>query len=153
MKYIALALFLTTGFLLVAACGGDGDNGNGETRTAKGGKRDAAQVDRQPVPDEFIGITADLNGDPEKGKPLYDRDCASCHGTGGKGDAPVGQALNPPAGNLTSADFRAVDDDYIYWRIAEGPAGGPRGSGMTAFKDMFDKEQIGHIIAYIRTFE
>jgi cytochrome c2 len=32
-------------------------------------------------------------GNPEEGKPIYQRLCASCHGASGKGDGPVGGQL------------------------------------------------------------
>jgi mono/diheme cytochrome c family protein len=146
MKYLALALMFTAGLFLVAACGGDADDG------ASSKKKTAKRVARPNVPDEYAGKT--VNGDAAEGKSLYDAQCASCHGPSGDGKSPVGQALDPPAGDLTSAEFQNnVEDDYIYWRIAEGGAFPPFNSGMTPFKDSFTEEQIGHIVAYIRSLK
>ena len=43
--------------------------------------------------------------DAAAGKTIFEANCASCHGTSGKGDGPVGAALNPPPRDFTQADF------------------------------------------------
>ena len=44
-------------------------------------------------------------GDAAKGKVIFTTNCASCHGEGGKGDGPVGAALNPHPRDFTEAKF------------------------------------------------
>lgn len=41
-----------------------------------------------------------------QGQKLYNRYCASCHGTNGKGEGPVGKMLTPPASDLTQIAMR-----------------------------------------------
>ena len=48
--------------------------------------------------------------DAAAGKVIFDANCSSCHGVSGKGDGPVGAALNPPPRNFTIGDF-AFDPD------------------------------------------
>ena len=44
--------------------------------------------------------------DADRGKKLFVMNCSSCHGNGGKGDGPVGKALNPPPRDFTVGDFK-----------------------------------------------
>jgi mono/diheme cytochrome c family protein len=145
MKYLPLALLLITGVWIVAACGGGDDAPEPKKSTAQ-------RVTRPAPPDEYAGKM--VNGNAEEGKKLFDSQCASCHGPAGDGKSPVGQALQPPAGDLTDPAFQnAVEDDYLHWRIAEGGAFAPFNSGMTPFKAMYNEEQIGDIVAYIRSLK
>ncbi|MCA9453260.1 MAG: cytochrome c, partial [Nitrospira sp.] len=61
------------------------------------------------------------SGDPQKGKALYERHCVTCHGLGGKGDGPIGQALIPPAANLTLLGNQS--DRTIHDTLRNGRAG------------------------------
>jgi mono/diheme cytochrome c family protein len=145
MKKYPLLILLLAGPWMVVACGSDDSQPAERPQTAQ-------RVTRPAPPDEYAGKT--VNGDPAEGKRLYDAQCASCHGVAGDGKSPVGQALQPPAGDLTEPAFQnAVEDDYLYWRIAEGGAFPPFNSGMTPFKQMYNEEQIGHLVAYIRSLK
>ena len=82
-----------------------------------------------------------------KGKTLFAVNCASCHGTGGKGDGPAAAALNPKPRNFTET----------YWRYGGGPArivqtisNGSPGTAMAAFPSipLEDRFAIAH---YVRT--
>jgi len=82
-----------------------------------------------------------------KGKSLFAINCASCHGTGGKGDGPASVALNPKPRNFTAT----------YWRYGGGPArivqtitNGSPGTAMAAFPSIAleDRFALAH---YVRT--
>jgi mono/diheme cytochrome c family protein len=82
-----------------------------------------------------------------KGKTLFAVNCASCHGTGGRGDGPAAAALNPKPRNFTET----------YWRYGGGPArivqtitNGSPGTAMAAFPSipLEDRFAIAH---YVRT--
>jgi len=45
-------------------------------------------------------------GDAAAGKAVFTANCASCHGDSGKGDGPVGVALQPPPRDFSKADFK-----------------------------------------------
>lgn len=49
-------------------------------------------------------------GDPERGAEIYAVACASCHGATGRGDGPVGRALDPPLPALSGASYRLDAD-------------------------------------------
>ena len=55
-------------------------------------------------------IAARAAGDAAKGKILFETNCASCHGTSGKGDGPVGAALDPKPRDFTVGDFKFDTD-------------------------------------------
>ena len=40
----------------------------------------------------------------QEGAALYAKDCAACHGTGGKGDGPAASSMNPAPTDLTRPD-------------------------------------------------
>nr|MBI3613248.1 cytochrome c [Nitrospirota bacterium] len=86
------------------------------------------------------------NGDAAAGKPLYERHCAGCHGAQGKGEAPFGQALIPPAADLTSAKtkkrLRAVLSNMIEH--------GKPGTEMAAWKGRLAEREIADVVAYLR---
>jgi len=47
--------------------------------------------------------------------------CSTCHGMSGKGDGPVGAALQPPPRDLTLEEWqKSVTDEHIEKIVAEG---------------------------------
>ena len=53
-----------------------------------------------------IAPSALAAGDAAKGKTLFETNCASCHGTSGKGDGPVAASLTRPPSDLTTIGRR-----------------------------------------------
>ena len=51
-----------------------------------------------------------LAGDAAAGKSTFEMNCASCHGNGGKGDGPVGLALDPKPRDFTTGEFKFDTD-------------------------------------------
>ena len=78
------------------------------------------------------------------GKNLYLRECQQCHGESGKGDGPVSAALDKSAANLTSTGVLQQTDGAIYTKIRVGR------SPMPSFKSHLSKEEIWHLINFIR---
>ncbi len=114
--------------------------------TACGGGADAPKSD---VPAEYAGKTNPHSGDADAiaaGKVLYEAQCASCHGVSGKGDGPAGQALTPPAADLTTV---TAGDDYEFYRISEGGAMDPYNSSMPAHKSVLSEDEIWQLVAYV----
>ncbi len=124
--------------------------------TPSGGTRgkgmDSGMMERHraSIPDEYAGLTNPVAADEaslNRGGEIYATRCASCHGDGGMGDGPAGQALNPPAAPIAHTS-QMLGDDYLFWRISEG--GAPFGSAMPAWAGSLSEEDIWDVINYTR---
>jgi mono/diheme cytochrome c family protein len=73
---------------------------------------------------------------------LYKKNCASCHGSDGRGSA-VGKSLN--AADFHSAQVQKQSDAQLAGVVAEG-----RGN-MPPFGTRLSKDQIDALVKYIRT--
>ena len=90
-------------------------------------------------------------GDPGKGKDIYTKSCASCHGPAGKGDGVAAAALNPKPTNLADkATMSKVDDAALTNVIAKGGAAVGKSPLMPAFSQLKDQE-VKDVVAYIRS--
>ena len=85
------------------------------------------------------------SGDPQKGKALYERHCVTCHGLGGKGDGPIGQALIPPAANLT---LLGKQSDKT---VLETLRNGRPGTAMPSWKNDLNALELNHLLSFLRT--
>lgn len=134
-SFSIIAIVMMSSALLLSACSG-------------GRPSESANV-----PAEYAGKTNPLGADAaDAGKSVYEVQCSSCHGDGGKGDGPAGQALTPPAANLVESASNN-GDDYIYYRIAEGGAMDPYNSSMPSFKNVLSEDEIWQVVAYINTLK
>lgn len=84
----------------------------------------------------------------EKGNQLYTNTCASCHGTGGKGDGIAGASLNPKPRNfaLNEGWKNGTKFSQIYLTLQKGISG----SGMSAYDFLPVEDRIA-IIHFVRT--
>ncbi len=82
----------------------------------------------------------------EVGEAIFKQQCATCHGTSGKGDGPAGKYLGKKLPDFTSASFSEQTDGEIFWKISNGNA------PMPAFKAMLSEDQRWQVLNYIRTF-
>jgi len=92
---------------------------------------------KNPVPADEQSIAA--------GKPLYTKECFSCHGATGKGDGPAAKNLERPPGDLSNAKLWEQTDGALFWKITEGL------KPMPTFEKTFSEEQRWQIINYVRT--
>ena len=79
---------------------------------------------------------ADQQKQLESGKTFYGVSCAGCHGAAGD----VGGPLNLRSRGLTAA------------QITDAIANGQRGTIMSSFSSVYDKDQIADIVAYVLSF-
>lgn len=91
----------------------------------------------------------------QKGKPLYEANCASCHGLKGEGTAkvwsqkmPNGKYPPPPLNSEAHAYHHPLE--ALRFTIQNG--GKYVGGVMPAFNDTLDATQTDNIIAYFQEF-
>jgi len=79
------------------------------------------------------------------GRAVYQSECASCHGTGGRGDGKDGLDLNTRPADLSSPPVTAQSDGALFWKVTTGrrPMPGFR-------KDLSDEERW-NLVNFIRT--
>jgi len=94
---------------------------------------EVAGVQPAPVPDTPVV------GDPDQGRAVYGRACASCHGARGEGG--TGTALAHPI-TLASAP-----DAFLRHTIARGRSGTP----MPAFEGQLSPREIDDVVAFLRS--
>lgn len=82
-----------------------------------------------------------VKGDPERGRPIYEDQCASCHGR--KGEGLVAPSLN------NSQLLATASDAYLYRSIADGR----RNTSMPDFANSLDNGSINDLVALMRSWE
>jgi mono/diheme cytochrome c family protein len=89
-------------------------------------------------------------GDPAsvaRGRPVFQANCATCHGPAGRGDGPNARGLNPPPADLAAGHLLShTDEDLFQW-----VTGGIDGTAMPAFKDKLTAEQRWDAVNFLRT--
>lgn len=76
----------------------------------------------------------------------YLDECAVCHGPAGRGDAPLGSRMYPPAPDLTWSGTRGLSDGELYHVIAEGI----RLTGMPAMAGHKSTDEIWQLVSLVR---
>lgn len=103
---------------------------------------------------------AALAADAAAGKTTFDTNCASCHGTSGKGDGPVGAALQPAPRDFSKGDFKYDTDSDgkpgtdadLKGLISQGAAAFG-GSPLMAPWPTLSDDDIANVIAHIRSLK
>jgi mono/diheme cytochrome c family protein len=91
-------------------------------------------------------------GSPAKGKDLYAKQCAGCHGPAGKGDGPAAAAINPKPGDFTNkAYMTALKDQYLFDLIQKGGTAVGKSPLMTPFGSKLKDGEIQDVIAYVKS--
>lgn len=108
----------------------------------------------------LLAGAASAEGNAENGNALFQANCMTCHGAGGKGDGPVGQALNPPPRDFTAGDFKFDSDgdgtpgtDADLAEVIKQGAATFGGSPLMAPWGHLPESDIADLIAFIRTLK
>lgn len=83
----------------------------------------------------------------ERGRQVFMENCASCHGSRGRGDGPAAAGMLPPPADLTGLHTRQHTDGDLYWWITHGIDG----TAMPAFQERLTEEERWAVIRFIRT--
>jgi len=81
----------------------------------------------------------------QKGKEIYEKMCALCHGVKGDGKGPVSGGLDPKPADFIEHHGKMTDGEH-FWKMTTG-----RGAMPSFEKDMV-REERWHVINYINTF-
>lgn len=105
-------------------------------------------------------VAAQAAGDAAKGKTLYETNCLSCHGPTGKGDGPVGAALQPPPRDFSKGEFKFDADkdgkpgsDADLMLVISQGAAAFGGSAMMAPWGHLSEQDRSDLVAYIHTLK
>ena len=92
-------------------------------------------------------FAATPQGVPERGKVIYEAQCARCHGPEGRGDGPEAPFLAPRPPNLVSAATSVKSDRELLVIIET------RKSHLDVknYKDALTQQQQQDVLAYLRT--
>jgi mono/diheme cytochrome c family protein len=81
------------------------------------------------------------------GRKHFGHHCGVCHGLDGQGTGvPFAEHMYPPVPSLASADIQQYEDGQLKWIIEKGI--GP--SGMPAWKDVLDEDEMWALINFMR---
>jgi mono/diheme cytochrome c family protein len=107
-----------------------------------------------------LGASAARAGDAAAGKAVYDVNCTSCHGPAGKGDGPVGSALNPAPRDFSVGDFKFDADkngtpgeDADLALVIQRGAAAYGGSPLMAPWPTLSDADVENVVAYIRSLK
>lgn len=99
-----------------------------------------------PAPQDFK-----LNGDPGRGKAVFGKSCALCHGPAGKGDGSMAASLDPKPQDLTDRAVMARRSDWeVYLVIREGGKALGLSTQMFSYKSLLKDQEIRDVAAYVR---
>lgn len=98
--------------------------------------------------------------DAAAGKATFEANCASCHGMTGKGDGPVGAALQPPPRDFSKGEFKfdgngdgkPGEDADLTAVITQGAAAFG-GSPLMAPWPTLSDEDVTSVVIFIRTLK
>jgi mono/diheme cytochrome c family protein len=96
-----------------------------------------------PIQSDATGKAEPKTGDLAKGKTLFSKHCAGCHGPHGKGDGY--KLLGPDPANLTSPSTKEKSDADLLATIHEGKP------NMPSWKGLLSEHDLRNVLAYVRT--
>lgn len=81
----------------------------------------------------------------QKGKGIYEKKCALCHGDKENGEGPAAAGLNPKPTNFQDSHGQKMTDGEHFWKITTG-----RGA-MPSYEKILTAEERWHAINFINT--
>jgi cytochrome c oxidase cbb3-type subunit 3 len=95
---------------------------------------------------------ATLAANATAGEAVYQQYCSVCHGAQGKGNGPAATAMQPKPRDHTNGTYmNRFSDTHLRKVIGEGGAAVGRSPLMPSWNATLTPEQIGDVIAYLRT--
>ncbi|HUE96462.1 MAG TPA: c-type cytochrome [Longimicrobiaceae bacterium] len=104
----------------------------------------------------LLGTTPALAQTAEQGREVYDRWCATCHGTEGRGDGPAAAYMLPRPRDFTRGTYQikstptgSLPTDADILRIVDE---GMPGTAMPGWRVKLNNQQRRAVVEYIKTF-
>ena len=88
-------------------------------------------------------------GIAQDAKAAYDKNCATCHGAGGKGDGAAAKVLKPPPTDFATA-LKGKSDADIAKAIKDGGKAVGKAASMPAYGAKMNDEQIQGLVQYVK---
>jgi mono/diheme cytochrome c family protein len=83
------------------------------------------------------------------GQAIYERECATCHGPGGKGDGETAAYLTPQPQDFTTAVVQKRSDEFLTAVIVKGGPAKGLAESMPAFPKL-SKKEVQSVVVYVR---
>ncbi len=114
-------IYIFLGIILILTIVGAKDNSNKQLNYKNNYIMQNSDEWKAPAyADKLVNRLKDLVKASQKGKEIFDVQCAICHGVEGKGDGAAGMGLTPRPADLTSKKVQSQSDGAIYWKITTG---------------------------------
>jgi mono/diheme cytochrome c family protein len=99
------------------------------------------------------GCDKKASGDPVR--DVFDSQCATCHGKGGRGDGPTARYLSPPPRDYTDPSWQAAtSDERIRTIIVRGGPSVGKSANMPSFPQLEGKpELLDGLVRVVRDFD
>src|SRR5437764_7226786 len=99
----------------------------------------------------FVLVRPGVAAAPPPGKDLFDRQCATCHGAGGRGDGPSVAGFSTKPADLTDGRLmNALPDEVLVNVIRRGGPAEGLAPTMPAFEKFLSDAQTAQVVAYVR---
>lgn len=110
----------------------------------------ALALSARTAPPEPAGFK--LNGDAKRGREVYLKRCALCHGEKGDGRGKVGAASEPRPTDFTAPGLLAERSDWEIYAVVRdgGPAIG-LSTKMFGWKKLIPDQEVRDVSAYVRS--
>ena len=142
MRFFAPALVALV--VSLAACGGGPDEAGDVDEAATDGLDGTAMDGAADTAASDAG-----GGSTASGAAIYNANCATCHGEGGRGDGPAAVGLEPPPADLTDGVW--VTGDGSLPAIVNVVANGSPGTAMIGWKGTLSDAEINAVSAHIQS--
>lgn len=88
----------------------------------------------------------------EKGRAIFETNCGSCHGPGGKGDGVAAAALDPKPRDLSDAGYmRTRSEETLRKVITEGGQSVGLSPVMVGWQATLKPEEIDAVLAFVQS--
>ncbi|HEY6327862.1 MAG TPA: c-type cytochrome [Blastocatellia bacterium] len=124
-------------FLCVLVLSGTWAFGHNGAQDKASGNAEAKKL-KNPEPDSAETL--------EAGRKVYQRNCAGCHGPGGKGDGSMALSGGTPSDLTDDVWDHGSSDGEIFMVIHDGVS-----ADMQGYKDKLTDKQIWQVIRFIRS--